>query len=121
MPSYDEKARAFHEANPAVFEELRSIALGLVAKGHKHFGIRLCWEVARWQRMLKTTDTESAWKLNDHYHAFYARLLMEREPELAGVFELRRGADEPVEEPEPEPEPAREPPREQLPLWSEHG
>lgn len=114
MTAYDEKAAAFHAANPAVFDELHALALEAVRKGRK-VGIRCLWEVVRWNRAIRTTDTESTFKLNDHFHSWYARKLMEA-PELAGVFELR-GKSEP--EPQPEPPAPPDPPREQLPLFEE--
>ena len=119
--AHEEEAKAFHEKNPRVYEELRELALQAVRAGHKRFSIRVCWEVVRWHRMFKTVDESSQFRMNDHYHAWYARLLMEREPELAGVFEVR-GRDQPERAPEPPaspepPPPASEPPREQLSLF----
>ena len=34
-----ERAQAFHDANPKVYEELRRLALGLYYRGHQHFGV----------------------------------------------------------------------------------
>ena len=45
-------------------------------------------EQMRWLWHERTTDV-SGFKLNNTYASFYARLLMEREPQLRGVFELR--------------------------------
>lgn len=97
MPrDYTEEARAFHALNPQVYEELRALALAAVRRGVK-VGIRCCWETARYNRQLQTTPVPGSKpttdiKLNDHYTAFFARELMAREPELAGVFEVRGGS-----------------------------
>ena len=78
---------AFHDANPDVYLELRRIALALVRRGRRRYGIGGIFEVLRWQRAMNTTDTD--FKLNNNYRAFYARFLMNQEPELAGFFEVR--------------------------------
>lgn len=33
---------------------------------------------------------DADFKLNDHYRAFYARVIMRREPDLASFFEVRK-------------------------------
>ena len=90
-----ERAAAFHEANPRVYAELRRLALTLYYRGHKHFGCKMLIEQMRWLWMERTTDV-TAFKLNNSYAAFYARLLMKQEPELAGVFTLRAVHDTPA-------------------------
>jgi hypothetical protein len=84
----EERAQAFHEANPRVYQELRRLALTLYYRGHAHFGAKMLIEQMRWLWMERTVDT-SGFKLNNSYTAFYARLLMETEPELRGVFSTR--------------------------------
>jgi len=79
---------AFHAANPRVYLELRRLALTLWERGHKQIGIAMLFEQMRWEWYARTTDT-SGFKLNNNYRAYYARLLMEREPELAGFFTTR--------------------------------
>jgi hypothetical protein len=37
--------------------------------------------------MLRTTDTD--YKLNNNYCSYYARLIMHREQDLDGIFEIR--------------------------------
>jgi hypothetical protein len=50
-------------------------------------GIKMLWEVARWNRFLRTNDEK--YKLNNNYHSRYARLIMQKEPGLAGIFDTR--------------------------------
>jgi hypothetical protein len=84
-----ERSEAFDRANPAVYRELRRLAFILLGRGHKHFGIKMLFEQMRWQWYERTADV-SGFKLNNTYTAYFARVLMDREPELAGVFNLRR-------------------------------
>jgi hypothetical protein len=80
----------FHEANPKVYDELVRLARRAKARGHRKIGIELLFAVLRWQRMMETDDpSQAAFKLNDHYTSRYARLIMEREPDLEGFFETR--------------------------------
>jgi hypothetical protein len=91
MPSeatIEEKAMAFHIANPRVYQELRRLALTLFYRGHKHFGAKLLTEQLRWLWMERTSDM-SGYKINNNFVATYSRLLMSQEPELRGVFSTR--------------------------------
>jgi hypothetical protein len=88
--SIEKRFAEFHAANPDVYAELVTIVRRAKALGHKRLGIRMVWEVMRWDRLINPRpNTPDDFKLNDHFHSRYARLLMEREPDLAGVFELR--------------------------------
>ena len=84
----EEQFAAFHSANPHVYQALRRLAVQMVRRGHRRIGIKMLFEVLRWQYAMQTID-DSDFKLNNSYTSFYARLLMEREPELAGYFETR--------------------------------
>jgi hypothetical protein len=79
---------AFHEANPVVYAKLREFALQMKRSGRRHLGIAALFERLRWWSSYETVGDE--YKLNNNFRAFYARMLMEREPELAGFFEIRR-------------------------------
>ena len=84
-----ERFDVFHRKNPHVYDDLRALCLEVRRSGVRHFGIRTIWERLRWKARFETTRPKSDYKLNDHYTRFYARLLMEQEPELAGMFETR--------------------------------
>ena len=77
----------FHVNNPAVYDELVKLSRQARRRGRARIGIKMLFEVVRWQRILSTTDPD--WKLNNNYHSRYARLIMEQEPDLADMFELR--------------------------------
>jgi hypothetical protein len=81
---------AFHEANPWVYRALVRLARDLHRRGRKRIGIGMLFEVLRWQHSLATVDQASDFKLNNNYRSRYARLIMDREADLAGIFETRR-------------------------------
>jgi len=81
---------AFHAENPAVYDELVALARRAADRGHKRMGIDMLFNVIRWNRMLATTDDGTGFKLNDHYRSHYSRLIMQQEPDLAGMFETRK-------------------------------
>lgn len=84
--SIEERFLYFHQRNPEVYAHLLRLALQAKRKGRDRIGIKMLWEVLRWNVWL---DTGSTPKLCNDFHAYYARLLMQQEPELAGMFELR--------------------------------
>lgn len=82
----------FHADNPRVYELLCRFARQIRGRGYERVGIKLLWERVRWEVMIETNDPDG-FKLSNDYHARYARLIMENEPDLAGLFrtrELRR-------------------------------
>lgn len=80
----------FHELNPHIYRNLRYLALQAVRAGRKKLGMRLLWERLRWEYFITTiSDDEDDYKLNNDFPPHYSRMLMEKEPELAGVFEIR--------------------------------
>mgnify|MGYP001284296386 CR=1 FL=1 len=79
----------FHHDNPHVYVELKRLCLQVRRAGVQRFGIRTLWERLRWYARFETTTADD-WKLNNNYTRYYARLLMEQEPELDGLFEIRR-------------------------------
>lgn len=86
--SIAERFARFHEENPQVYAWLRHQALLLKRRGHSRYSIKTLLEVLRWRSDIKTSG--DTFKINNDFTAHYARLLMQREPELQGFFELRR-------------------------------
>lgn len=84
----------FHMENPKVYDTL--VMLARRWRGRKGplatCGIGMLFEVARWYLDLETVGEPL--KLNNNYRAFYARLIMGREPGLAGIFSTRRQRDD---------------------------
>lgn len=81
-----ERFVCFHAANPHVYANMRRLALQLRRRGFARCGMQMIVEVLRWSYMTTTGDE---FKLNNNYGAYYARQLMDNEPELAGFFEVR--------------------------------
>ncbi len=79
----------FHEANPHVEEALVRLARRVKARGHQRIGIDFLFTVLRWETMMSTNDPYSDFKLNDRYTSRYSRLIMEKYPDLDGLFVTR--------------------------------
>lgn len=84
----EDKFWEFHAAHPEVYRKLRDLALQMRRRGVQQYGIAGLFEVLRWRETLRTRDADG-FKLNNSLRSFYARLLMEKEPELKGFFEVR--------------------------------
>lgn len=80
--------RTFHASNPRIYDLLVALARQAKQAGRDRIGIRMLWEVVRWNLILSTTGDEE-FKLNDHLVPHYARLIMANEPDLRGLFETR--------------------------------
>lgn len=78
----------FHRENPHVYTELVKLARRAHQAGNRRIGIKMLFEVLRWRHALRTGGDD--FKLNNNYHSYYSRLIMAREDDLRGVFELRR-------------------------------
>lgn len=85
--SLDERFRDFHAANPHVYENLRLMALRLKRQGRSRIGIKMLFEVMRYEYLIHTEG--DSYRLNNSFTSRYARLLAENEPALRGIFETR--------------------------------
>jgi hypothetical protein len=81
----------FHANNPNVYDVLLRLAREWVAAtdGRK-IGIGALTERARWELVVTTNDPD--YRINNNFRAFYARLLMLRNQDLRGLFDLRSSA-----------------------------
>ena len=86
-------ARAFwehHIQHPGVYRLLRRLAFQAVQAGATRLGMKNLYEVARWNRMMEgLPESDDQFRLNNNWTGMYARLLMENEPALDGLFETR--------------------------------
>lgn len=82
-----EQFAEFDRANPGVYSALRSLALEAKRKGWHRASIKLFFERLRWLHAIRTQGSQ--YKLNNNWHAFYARKLMDNEDELKGFFTTR--------------------------------
>lgn len=81
--------RSFHSAHPEVYDQLCKLARRLVRRGYTHLGIGMLWETMRYRTMLGAGPDEDIYRLNNNHRSRYARLIMEQEADLVGIFELR--------------------------------
>lgn len=88
-PYWAQRAAEFHAANPGVYKTLVFYARQAKGYGRGRIGIELLWNRMRWDYMVKT-DHDGDFKMNQNYKAWYARLIMQQEPDLEGIFETRR-------------------------------
>lgn len=94
MVTPDAQARSYvvhRRKNPEVYALLVRLSREyLVAGGQRsrRLSIRMLVERARWEAAVSDPPRKLA--VNNNYVPFYAREIMEREPDLAGVFELRQ-------------------------------
>ncbi len=84
-----EKFEEFHALNPWVYERLERLILDMLAKGHQKVGLRMLFEVLRWEHAMSTIDPHSKFKLNNNYSPRYARLLISNHVTWADVIETR--------------------------------
>jgi len=87
VPAGMESFWKFHDENPAVYALLVRLTREAKDAGRKSVGIKALYERARWEFDLDTTTTSP--KLNNNYTPDYARLIMIRNPDLDGMFQLR--------------------------------
>lgn len=90
-----ERFERFHARHPEVYRELKELCITWRSRGRHRWSIDAAMHVLRFQRrMAGLPDESEAYKLNNNYTSRYARLLVERNPELDGLFEMRRMRDE---------------------------
>lgn len=87
--SIERRFREFHQHNPKVYEQLVQLAREAKQAGRHRIGIKMLWEVVRWN-LSKDLRYDEAFKLPNDYHSRYARLIMEQEADLNGIFETRQ-------------------------------
>jgi hypothetical protein len=85
--------REFHLAHPEVYNQLVQLARTWQSNGTAKLGIATLFEVLRWNSHLNPDHT-GGYKLNNNYRALYARKIMEQEPDLNGLFEIRERTTE---------------------------
>lgn len=80
----------YHNANPHVAEKLTEMAYTASKAGARNIGIAMLFEVLRWKTNIETIRTDGDFKISDSLAAPYARYIMKHNPQLQGVFKLKR-------------------------------
>jgi hypothetical protein len=85
----------FNAGNPQVYDSLVSLARQFRSRQpDAKLGIAMLYEVLRWNYYM-ATDSEEPYKLSNDFRACYARLIMEQENDLKGIFQTKKSvADE---------------------------
>lgn len=78
--------------NPHIIEHFRRFAREVKRSGAQHYGIKAIAERVRWHVRIEKGVEE--FKLNNSYLSRVARLLVERDPTLTGMFAFRKLAPE---------------------------
>ncbi len=86
--SLEDNFKRFHAENPHVYEMLVKLARRWKRRNPNRCGIGMLFETARWYLHLQGEGEPM--HLNNNYRAFYARLIMDQELDLDGIFEIRR-------------------------------
>lgn len=86
-PSIEERYTAFVAANPAVFAEALRLACARLDRGETYISVKALYEELR---VSLSTTREGGYRLNNDFTAPLARALLDAEPRLLGVIELRR-------------------------------
>ena len=82
-----ERFAEFNTANPHVADALEVLAAQWLAM-HARVGMKALVERLRWESGIRTEG--SAYRLNNSWTAFYARLLIARRPEWADRIQTRK-------------------------------
>jgi hypothetical protein len=97
MESYNKIEQSFiefHVKNPEVYAQLVHLARQWVNAGGAKLGIATLFEKLRWEWHVAGLTDSDGYKLNNNYRSLYARKIMNNEPDLNGVFEIRSLASE---------------------------
>ena len=82
-----DRFREFDESNPHVFREIHRRAEGERADGNTRVSVKWIVECIRHDKTLGTNG--APYRFDNSYTALYARKLVQRFPEFAGLVELR--------------------------------
>ena len=85
-PSAKEKWWAWHRENPDVWKLFEKFTDDVIARGHEHYSAKAIFERIRWHTEI---ETDGAFKLQNNFTAYYARLFHALRPECDGFFRTR--------------------------------
>ncbi|WP_308013806.1 hypothetical protein [Streptantibioticus parmotrematis] len=85
--SIQQQFEEFHRLNPWVLRALESLTADYLDRGARRVGIGMLFEVLRWRYAAATEGDD--FRLNNNFRSRYVRLLIQRHPTWAAVFEVR--------------------------------
>ena len=89
-PSTDHLTRQFelfHRNNPHILNKVLEAADALWAVGVRKGSMKMIFEHLRWDHLLRHGRTL---ELNNNFHAYYARIVIQLRPKMWRFFELRK-------------------------------
>lgn len=89
-----ERWTTYHEANPHILITLTNMAFKASRAGRKNIGIAMFIEVLRWENTIQTVQT-NGFKIDSSLASIYARVIMRNNPELQGIFKLKKSEADP--------------------------
>lgn len=89
MRDIDRDFWRYDRENPKVYRMIVNLARTAKAAGMARYSMHTIFELIRWHHDVKVKSKEP-FKINDHFSSRYARLAMQREPDLADFFEIRQ-------------------------------
>lgn len=78
----------FKTRNPHVLNQLETLARTAFNLGRRRIGMKHLFEVLRWNHYFNTRGEK--FKLNNNYTSLFARDIINKHPEWAGLFETRK-------------------------------
>jgi len=84
-----QKFQEYHRENPHVYDLFLKYAKQVRNSGFDRFSSKAIFERLRWHLSFETHDCDGAFKINNNYTSFYARKVMEENPEFINFFETR--------------------------------
>lgn len=88
MKSLQDKFLRYHLENPQIYSYFKRYAKQAKEAGFEKYSAKAIFERIRWYITVERKKSDG-FKVNNNYTAFYARMLMNKEPEFEGFFELR--------------------------------
>lgn len=79
----------FNENNPEIWDLFVKFTRQAINSGLKRYSAKAIFERIRWEAEVNSSAYPREFKVNNNYHAFYARWFMERYPEYDGFFVKR--------------------------------
>ncbi len=92
----EKKFWEFHKDNPNFYVLFSRFTMDVVASKRERFGVSMIIERIRWYTAIETRN--DAFKINNNFSAYYARLWMRDNPEHDGLFSTRELTAKKVDE-----------------------
>lgn len=82
-------AAAFDKEHPEVYAKLVELSHEVRKAGFPQYAIDCLFGVLRFEKDVRMGPTAGRFSFNNNYRAYFARKIMDQEPELDGFFVIR--------------------------------